>query len=78
MLKYVAIICLAFGAGASLPWALPSQASASEPMPVLCKAPDPAHIDGLCWDGKSTLVLRRGYGVAELKDGAVYLVGWPE
>jgi hypothetical protein len=56
---------------------LPSQASASESMPLVCKAPDPRHIDGLCWDGKTTRNLAKGYGVVELEDG-VYLVGYPE
>lgn len=58
-----------------------SQASASpsfsEPLPLVCRAPDPERIDGVCHDGTGPVVMMRGFQVI-LIGKETYLVGFPQ
>lgn len=74
---YLPLIALGGALGLGIVHLLTAPAQAATDMPVLCRVPDPHHIDGLCWDGKTTRTLAKGYGVVELEDG-VYLVGYDE
>jgi hypothetical protein len=74
---WLALVTAGAGLGLAIQQLRPASAIGSEPMPMVCRAPDPERIDGVCWDGQAPRVMMRGFAIVQIQK-ETYLVGYPE